>query len=141
MSMEISSSVATYQEAPKVQRVETSSPQAMVVSEVAPEVRTLPAVSNEKRDGGKGKGNGEGKQEEGALDDKKIKDAVNKANNKMRMSKSKCEFSYHEKTNRISIKVVDEETSEVIREIPPDEAIEMFEKMLEIAGLLVDERR
>ena len=50
-------------------------------------------------------------------------------------------FKYHEKINRVSIKIVDTKTDEVIREIPPEETMKMVEKMLEQAGILVDERR
>ena len=60
---------------------------------------------------------------------------------KMKHARTKCEFSYHEATKRVSIKVMDKETNEVIREIPPEETLEMVEKMWELAGILVDERR
>ncbi|MDE7060457.1 MAG: flagellar protein FlaG, partial [Lachnospiraceae bacterium] len=75
----------------------------------------------------------------------RVKDAVNQANNKLKLKQkhmsTKCEFSYHEPTGRISIKVMDKETDEVIREIPPEETLEMVEKMWELAGLIVDEHR
>lgn len=71
----------------------------------------------------------------------KVKDAIDKVNDKMRMAKTKCEFSYHEETKRVSIKVIDEDTEEVIREIPPEETLEMLTKMWELAGILVDEKR
>lgn len=51
-----------------------------------------------------------------------------------------CEFSYHENINRISIKVVDEGTGEVIREIPPEDSLKLVEKMWELAGILVDKK-
>ncbi len=70
-----------------------------------------------------------------------LRTAVNQANSKLKMSRTKCEFSYHETTKRVSIKVMDKETNEVIREIPPEETLEMVEKMWELAGILVDERR
>lgn len=72
-----------------------------------------------------------------------MKHAVSSANSKLRQgqSRTKCEFSYHEGTKRVSIKIMDEETNEVIREIPPEETLEMVEKMWELAGILVDERR
>ncbi len=72
---------------------------------------------------------------------RRIKSAVDHANQTMRHAKTKCEFSYHEETKRVSIKVIDEETEEVIREIPPEEALEMLSKMWELAGLMVDEKR
>lgn len=74
-------------------------------------------------------------------DNRKLKNAVDHANQTMRHSKTKCEFSYHEETKRVSIKVIDEETDEVIREIPPEETLEMLSKMWELAGLMVDEKR
>lgn len=72
---------------------------------------------------------------------RRIKSAVDHANKTMRQSKTKCEFSYHEETKRVSIKVIDAETEEVIREIPPEETLEMISKMWELAGLMVDEKR
>jgi flagellar protein FlaG len=41
----------------------------------------------------------------------------------------------------VTIKVMDKDTEEVIREIPPEETLEMIQKMWELAGLMVDERR
>lgn len=74
-------------------------------------------------------------------DAKKIKDAVDHANQTMRHAKTRCEFSYHEETKRVSIKVIDDETDEIIREIPPEETLEMLSKMWELAGIMVDEKR
>lgn len=71
----------------------------------------------------------------------RIKSAVKHANIQMKHAKTRCEFSYHEQTKRVSIKVIDKDTQEVIREIPPEETLDMVEKMWELAGILVDERR
>ncbi len=81
---------------------------------------------------------GEGKEKQQASK-KQIASAVNHANSKLK--KTGCQFSYHEETKRVSIKVIDKETNEVIREIPPEETLEMVEKMWELAGILVDEKR
>lgn len=75
------------------------------------------------------------------ISDQQIKQAIRDANNKMKARRTRCEFSYHEETKRVSIKVMDEDTKEVIREIPPEETLQMIEKMWELAGLLVDEKR
>ncbi len=82
-----------------------------------------------------------GSQNQNNATEQQIKNAISKANNKMKTHRTRCEFSYHEATNRVSIKVYDKETEEIIREIPPEEALEMIEKMWELAGLLVDEKR
>jgi flagellar protein FlaG len=76
-----------------------------------------------------------------ASQEARVKSAVKFANSQMKHARTRCEFSYHEQTNRVSIKVIDKDTQEVIREIPPEETLEMVEKMWELAGILVDERR
>lgn len=68
-----------------------------------------------------------------------IIDAVSSANH--RMEKTRCEYSYHKETNRVSIKVFDADTDEVIREIPPEKSLDMLQKMWEMAGILIDEKR
>ena len=68
-----------------------------------------------------------------------IKEATNRANRKM--ERTRCEYSYHEKTKRVSIKVIDKDTDKVIREIPPEKSLDMLQKMWEMAGILVDEKR
>lgn len=80
-------------------------------------------------------------QKEGQATDQQIKNAISQANNQLKIHRTRCEFSYHEDTKRVSIKVVDRETEEVIREIPPEETLDMIEKMWELAGIIVDEKR
>lgn len=75
------------------------------------------------------------------VSDEILKSAIKNVNTKMEYVGTRCEYSYHEVTNRVSIKVIDTDTEEIIREIPPEETLEMVQKMLELAGILVDERR
>ena len=77
--------------------------------------------------------------DEKAKMDQRIQNAVKKANE--RAKKTHCEFEYHEETNRISISVKDDETGEVIKEIPAEETLDMLSKMWELAGLFVDDKR
>ncbi len=88
-----------------------------------------------------GNQNEEKGQKEQSASEKQIKDAISRANNKMKNHRTRCEFSYHEETKRVSIKIMDEDTMEVIKEIPPEETLEMLEKMWELAGIMIDERR
>lgn len=50
------------------------------------------------------------------------------------------EISVHEKTHAIMVKVINKETGQLIREIPPEKTLDLVAKMMEIAGILVDER-
>lgn len=71
----------------------------------------------------------------------KIENALRDINTKIRPTHTECQFSYHEETKRIAIKVLDQDTGEVIREIPPEKTLDMIAKTLELAGILVDEKR
>lgn len=50
------------------------------------------------------------------------------------------EISVHEKTHAIMVKVINKETGQLIREIPPEKTLDLVVKMMEIAGILVDEK-
>lgn len=78
-------------------------------------------------------------EQRGQASNRSVEDAVKRANNKM--SKTHCEFSYNNEVNRVSITVYDDETGEVVREIPPEESLKMLEKLWELTGLMVDEKR
>ncbi len=68
-----------------------------------------------------------------------VREAVSSANS--RLNSTRCEFSYHKGTRRVSIKVFDKESDEIIREIPPEKSLEMLQKMWELAGLFVDKKQ
>lgn len=69
----------------------------------------------------------------------KVKSAVDDINKQIK--NTRCSFKYHEETNRISITVIDKDTDEIIKEIPPEKTLDMIAKAWELAGLMVDERR
>lgn len=50
------------------------------------------------------------------------------------------EISIHEKTHDILVKVLNKDTGELIREVPPEKTLDLVAKMMEIAGILVDEK-
>ncbi len=58
-----------------------------------------------------------------------------------KMSKTRCAYAYDEDTKRITIKVYDDETDELIREVPPEKSLEVLKKVWEIAGIIIDEKR
>jgi len=68
-------------------------------------------------------------------------EAIQRANKAISGGNRRFEFSIHEKTNEIMVKVFDSETDELIREIPNEKVLDMVAKICEMAGILVDERR
>lgn len=72
-------------------------------------------------------------------DKSSIKKSIEQINKKM--SNTECLFGVHEKTNRVTIKIVDKESKEILKEYPPEKTLELIAKAWEIAGILVDEKR
>jgi flagellar protein FlaG len=68
-------------------------------------------------------------------------EAIQKANKAISGGNRRFEFSIHEKTNEIVVKVFNSDTNELIREIPNEKVLDMVAKICEMAGILVDERR
>ena len=67
-----------------------------------------------------------------------LKTAVNEINQR---TNTEAIFGFHDATNRITIKIIDKESKEVVREYPPEETLDMIAKVWELAGILVDEKR
>ena len=81
----------------------------------------------------------QGSAEQQTASNEQIKKAVEQLNKNM--SHSEAIFGIHEATNRVTIKIVDKDTKEVIKELPPEKTLDMIAKAWELAGILVDEKR
>jgi flagellar protein FlaG len=69
--------------------------------------------------------------------------SIKKAVDDINKSKTGAEaiFGYHEGTNRVTIKIVDKDTKEVKKEYPAEKTLDMIQKVWEMAGIMVDEKR
>ena len=65
---------------------------------------------------------------------------VQEANKKLFTTGREFSYSLHEGTNRVSIKIIDTKTKEIIREVPPEKALDAAAKMLELVGFMFDEK-
>ena len=75
------------------------------------------------------------------VSEKIVLEAIGRANKAISMANRRLEYSIHEKTNEIIVKVINTETDEVIREIPPEKMLDMVACIWEMIGIIVDERR
>lgn len=91
------------------------------------EGKVFPSINNDE----------EGKNMPG---EKTIKQVVSDINRKLN-NNTLAEFGYHEETNRVTIKIVDKDTKEVVKEIPPEKTLDLIAKAWELAGILVDEKK
>lgn len=51
------------------------------------------------------------------------------------------QFSIHKETKAIIVRIINSETQEVLKEIPPEKMLDLVAKLWELAGLFVDEKR
>lgn len=77
-----------------------------------------------------------GRESESVLSvEKRIIEAVEKANEVLVAPRTMLKLSLHEGTHEIMVKVLNEETGEVIREIPPEKLLDLIAKIWEMAGI------
>ncbi len=69
-----------------------------------------------------------------------IKKAVEKLNKFLEDNGTYVEYSVHEKFKDVMIKIIDKNTKEVIREVPPKKILDMVAKMCELVGILIDKK-
>ncbi|MET1171862.1 flagellar protein FlaG [Paenibacillus amylolyticus] len=72
--------------------------------------------------------------------DEQLIKAIDKAVKALQGPTTTLEMSVHEKTHQILVKVLNKETGELIREIPPEKTLDLVANMMEIAGILIDEK-
>lgn len=133
----ISKSGMAYQgsvSAPEVANVATERPEPVAAESI---------VIKQSGDGqvlSKGTGRDKAKEENyGQASNEAVKKAVEELNKNIK--NSEAIFGIHDETNRVTIKIVDKESKEVIKEYPPEKTLDMIAKVWEMAGIMVDEKR
>ena len=71
--------------------------------------------------------------------DASVKSAVEELNKSSQSTEAI--YGYHEGMHRYTIKIVDKDTKEVVKEYPSEKRLDLIQKVLENAGLIVDEKR
>lgn len=79
-------------------------------------------------------------KKKGMISEEQIKIAIAQANKSLVVHNTRLEFSIHEKTKAIMVKVLDSNTGEVIWEAPPKKDLDMIAMIWEQAGLLIDKK-
>lgn len=121
--------------------VQTKAPSVESQSNTSQEAAQVDTTVNVVAEGqNKGNAGSNSNEQQQQPTNEQIKRAVEQLNKNM-MSHSEAVFGMHEETNRVTIKIVDKDTKEVIKEFPPEKTLDMIAKVWEMAGILVDERR
>lgn len=143
MGMEPINSISSIQAQTTMRPVATPRVSNDVVEGTANNV-TVPKIDNTTVAVSKSQENGENKGYEsqegsGQASQESIRKAVENINKNLH--DAEAIFGIHEKTNRVTIKIVDKKTKEVIKELPAEKTLDMIAKAWELAGLMVDEKR
>lgn len=67
--------------------------------------------------------------------------AIDKANKALEPVYRRFEYSVHDKTGEVIVKVIDQQSDEVINEIPNEKFLDLMAKLQELIGLNIDEKR
>ena len=70
----------------------------------------------------------------------KVKEAVNTMNEMLDVNNSTSKFMFHEGLERYYVTVVNRDTEEVVKEIPPKKLLDAFYEMQKMLGMIVDEK-
>ena len=69
-----------------------------------------------------------------------LKKIINKINENVSKLNKDVRFSYNETLKSLIVKVIDAKTGKVIREIPPQEVINLQKKLSEVVGIIFDSK-
>jgi flagellar protein FlaG len=69
-----------------------------------------------------------------------IQDAVDRMNAVSRWFRSTLTFKIDEESRRIVVQIIDKQTGELIRQIPPETVLKQAEALKELSGLLYDQK-
>lgn len=69
-----------------------------------------------------------------------IETVVNSLNDFLQPTHTSLKFQLHDKLNEYYVTIVDDETKEVVKEIPSKKLLDMHAAMAEYLGLLVDKK-
>lgn len=69
-----------------------------------------------------------------------VQEAVHTMNEILEANNNASKFVYHEGLDRFYVSVVDRNTDEVVKEIPPRKLLDAFYEMQKMVGMIVDEK-
>lgn len=82
----------------------------------------------------------ETEDQKGHISSGRLKEAVDSINEFLEIHQKNSKFVLHEGLDKYYVQLVDSETEEVIKEIPPEKLLNAFYEMQKLAGMIVDEK-
>lgn len=77
---------------------------------------------------------------EQSIEKEDVEKAVSSLNDFIKSTRTNLKFELHDKLDRYFVKVIDSETEEVVKEIPPEKMLDMYAAMADFMGFLIDKK-
>lgn len=74
------------------------------------------------------------------INQEELKETVEKANQFLLGLKTQFDYKIHEGTGRIVVRLIDMQTHEVVKEIPPEKMLDVIASIWDMAGIVVDRK-
>ena len=75
-----------------------------------------------------------------AVDHKELEKTIGNINKMLESTDTSLQFYVHKGSGRVAVKVINNKSKEVIREIPPEEILNLDAKLKETSGLIIDKK-
>ncbi|MGE7825177.1 flagellar protein FlaG [Paenibacillus sp. NPDC093718] len=75
------------------------------------------------------------------LGEDQLQSLIEHGNKVLQRMDTRLQWSIHEESQQLIVKVMDTQTNEILREIPPEKYLELVQNLCEQVGLFLDERK
>lgn len=79
-------------------------------------------------------------QNDADIDKEQLANIVLSFNDFMKPVRTNLKFELHDRLDRYYVSVINSETNEVIKEIPPKKMLDMYAEMADFIGILIDKK-
>lgn len=76
-----------------------------------------------------------------SISEQRLNDLIERGNKVLQRLDTRLQWSVHEESNQLIVKVMDTQTNEVLREIPPEKYLDLVYNLCEQVGLFLDEKK
>lgn len=76
-----------------------------------------------------------------SIGEKRLNDLIEHGNKVLQRLDTHLQWSVHQESHQLIVKVMNTETNEVIREIPPEKYLELVQNLCEQIGMFLDEKK
>ncbi|GAB6927545.1 hypothetical protein JCM10914A_15280 [Paenibacillus sp. JCM 10914] len=76
-----------------------------------------------------------------SIGEKRLNDLIEHGNKVLQRMDTHLQWSLHKQSQKLIVKVLNTETDEIVREIPPEKYLDLVQNLCEQVGLFLDERK